>query len=406
MKKIILTLLFILILPCNAQEEIALEDSYVIDESVLDTPFLESEVEKNDIPDISTPPEITTENTKLFDKISKNLKDVYELQIESNDVPSCLLKEQLTHKFKKGPIESIHYWTGLKFNIAETIEKNDSDTNFNIGFVNLFLDGKFKGGKENFRIMLDPTHRNNHEFMQYLFQDVYIDSQRIPHHRILVGNSRPGVGHEGASSSYTLPLASRSQIARNFGTARKLGVRVMGNYSLVDYDLGGYSSGTYFTDFFPGGEFDGWVNIKPLGKTNGKYGKLTLGGGITAGSRNSKDFLVSSAYIGYEYKKLWFKAEYANADGSNGYTGFSSKKRQGWNATVGYRINKKLELIARYDEFDPDKKISHNNIREYTAGITYYIKAQALKVFLNYVFCQNSSSTDSHRIILGTQIAL
>ena len=57
----------------------------------------------------------------------------------------------------------------------------------------------------------------------------------------------------------------------------------MGNYDFVDYDLGGFSSGTYFSDFFPGAEFDGWVNIKPLAKTKGKYGILKIGGGIATG---------------------------------------------------------------------------------------------------------------------------
>ena len=100
------------------------------------------------------------------------------------------------------------------------------------------------------------------------------------------------------------------------------------------------------------------------------------------------------------------RAEYANADGSNGGDGLTNKKRQGWYVTLGYRITKKLEAILRYDEFDPDKKISNNNKREYTAGINYYIKGQALKLILNYVYCQNSSAPDSHRIIIGSQIAL
>jgi hypothetical protein len=222
----------------------------------------------------------------------------------------------------------------------------------------------------------------------------------------LVGNSRPSVGYEGAGSAYTLPFANRSQIARNFGTVRKLGIRVMGNYKYVDYDLGGFSSGTYFSDFFPGGEFDGWVNIKPLAKTNGKYGILKIGGGIATGKRDSIGFTVTSAYVGYEYKKFRIKGEFANANGSNGLSGLTNKHRQGWTVTAYYLINKKLEAIVRYDEFDPDKSIDNNNRREYTAGLSWYIKGQALKLMLNYVFCQNQSAKDSHRIILGAQIAL
>lgn len=420
MKNFLFTFIFILLFSLPAicddvvlleenvtiEEKLELDDSLVPDESILDKEEIHSipeDTEIREIPDISKPPEFETYTFK--EKISKEFNDVYKLKIENTRVPSCLLKEQLTKKFD-GPVESIHIWTGLKMNMSEDIQQDDTDTTFRMSVINSFIDGKFKGGKENFRIMLDPTPQNDRPFMQHLFQDLYVDTKRIPNHRILIGNSRPSVGYEGAGSAYTLPFASRSQIARNFGTVRKLGVRVMGNYPFVDYDLGGFSSGTYFSDFFPGGEFDGWVNIKPLAKTNGKYGILKIGGGIATGKRNSTDFTVCSTYVGYEYKKFRLKAEFANADGSNGLSGLTNKQRQGWTVTAYYLINKKLEAIVRYDEFDPDKNISNNNKREYTAGLSWYIKGQALKLILNYVFCQNQAASDSHRIILGAQIAL
>ncbi len=320
---------------------------------------------------------------------------------------SPLFKEQLTHNFEKGPLENIHLWGVVQTNMTTTIpEAGDTDTLFKAGLVNVLLDGKLKGNKENFFVMFDVTPQNNRGFMQQFVQDVFIETNRIPHHKILVGNSRPGVGIEGAQSPYTLPLAARSQISRNLANARKFGVRVRGNYSFADYDFGGYSSDTYFSSFFPGAEFNGWVNFKPLAKTNNKFGQINLGGGIATGARNSTEFMVSGAHLGYEYKNLWTRAEYANADGSNGGDGLTNKKRQGWYVTLGYRITKKLELILRYDDFDPNKNIAHNNQREYTAGMNYYVKGQALKLILNYVYCQNQNKIDSHRIIVGTQIAL
>lgn len=421
MKKILFTLILIFasFSPAFAEEEIWLEresllaesseeDVLVPDESVLETPFFESEVKKVDIPDISKPQDIQTENTGIVDKFHSAIQDVYKLRIEDTRVPASLFKEYTTQYIERGPLESVHYWAGFKLDNTVNISGDDgsADEAFRVSLINFFIDGNFKGGKESFRIMLDPTPNPSESFMQHLFQDLYIDSRRIPHHRILVGHSRPGVGYEGAGSAFTLPFAARSQISRNFGTVRKLGVRVMGNYSLLDYDLGGYSSGTNFSSFFPGAEFDGWVNFKPLGKTDGKYGRLTLGGGIAAGQRDSRDFTVCGAYVGYDYKRFWVKAEFANADGSNGLSGFTTKQRQGWYVTLGYRLTNKIEVLARYDEFDPDKNVRNNNIREYTAGLNYFIKGQALKVFLNYVFCQNPSASDSHRIVLGMQIAL
>lgn len=344
----------------------------------------------------------------LFNAIKQTAKDVYNLEIERTDIPSALLKDQLTHHFEKGPLDNIHVWSAIQMNFSSDFkEKGNYDSKFDVGLINIIIDGQFKGKKENFRIMLDPTHRHTHpDFMQPFFQDLYIESKRIPHTSILVGNSRPGVGIEGAQSPYTLAFANRSQISRNLANIRKFGLRVRGDYSLMDYDMGIYSSSTNFTSFFPGHEFDAWMNIKPLGKTNGKYGKLVTGGGLQSGEKHGTNYFLSGAYAGYEYKKFWTKFEYARANGSNGGSGLTNKHSQGLFVTTGYHLTKKLELLARFDQFDPDRTIKNNNQREYTAGINYYIKGQALKLILNYIYCQNDSKPDSHKILLGTQIVL
>ena len=407
MKRLLLIFTLILLpLSVFAQEEIILDKT---DESTHQTrtPSLDIGIEKSDLPDISVPQPIETEHTKFIDELKSAAKNVYELQIENTDVPSSLFEEMLTFNIEKGPIESVHLWNVIQMRYdGNILQSGDMTNSFKVGLINTLIDGKFRNGKESFRIMLDTTPQNDHTFMQHLVQDAYIESRRIPNHRILIGNSRPKVGYEGSASSFTLPFINRSQISRNFGTVRKTGVRIIGDYSLLDYDFGGYSSATYFTEFLPGGEFDGWINFKPLGKTDGKYGRLDIGGGIVAGSRDSDNFFVTSAYLGYKYKKLWMKAEWAHANGSNGLTGFSRKHRHGYYITLGYKITKKLEAVVRYDDFNPDENINDNNTREYSAGINYYIKGQALKLILNYVFCQNQAGRDSHRILFGTQIAI
>ena len=90
---------------------------------------------------------------------------------------------------------------------------------------------------------------------------------------------------------------------------------------------------------------------------------------------------------------------------SNG-TRVSTDKADGFAYTLGYKVHPRLQLIARYDQFDPNRDVSNNTRREYTAGINYFIKGQALRLILNYVFCDNQDREDSHRIILGTQILL
>ena len=141
-----------------------------------------------------------------------------------------------------------------------------------------------------------------------------------------------------------------------------------------------------------------------MGKTDGKYGTLVLGGGLNAG-HNDTDYTVGGAYASYRYKKFMANFEYAIADGYNG-TYRSTDKAEGFYTTIGYRITQKLHILARYDQFDPNRDIANNKSREYSVGLNYFIKGQALRLILNYVFCDNENTEDSHRIILGTQIVL
>ena len=103
---------------------------------------------------------------------------------------------------------------------------------------------------------------------------------------------------------------------------------------------------------------------------------------------------------------MYANFEWGKADGYNGARGLFDKKAEGFYTTLGYKITPKIQLVGRYDQFRPNLDISNNTQREYSAGINWFIKGQALKLILDYVFCQNDSKPDSHRIILGTQLML
>ena len=375
--------------------------SEISDTNLYETPvFLE---EKQDNPIVRK----NSENIKFHSYVAKTFQDIYELEVENTKMVPTLLEKPLTWNINKGPVNKIHLWGGIQTNMDSHFRQGgNTDVTYRVNLVNPIFDVQLNDGKEDFRLMLNVTQPSEQPYMKYLLQDLYIQTHRIQNHRILFGNFRPGVGIEGEQSPYTLPLWTRSQISRNFSAVRKVGLRVKGNYSFVDYDLGGYSSDTYFSEFMPGAEFNGWVNVKPLAKMDEKYGQLVTGAGISTGERHNVNYLVNSAYLGYEYKKMWLRTEYANADGSNGATGLTAKHREGWHTTLGYHLTKKIELVARYDELNQDKKVSHNNRREYTAGVNYYLKGQALKLVLNYIYSQTQNKLDSHRFLVGTQIIL
>lgn len=364
---------------------------------------IENNIQNTD--NISTP---LTLQSGILNSIKKTADSVYNLQVSNLEAVSPLLTEQMTAHFENGPIESLHTWAAFQnnFDIMMAEGNDNSYAKYDLNLVNVLFDAKSRSEQDAFRIMLSPTHQHARPFMQQLFQDVYYETKRIPHHSILIGNSRVGTGLEGVQSSYTLPFLNRAQISRNLSNIRKVGMRVRGNFKYADYDIGTYSSDTYFSEFIPGAEFNSWINLKPLADFSNKYGKLTAGSGFSAGKRHATDYFVYGAGLQYNYKRLWTRAEYALSDGSNGASGLTSKRRQGWYVTLGYRLTKKAEWLVRYDEFDPDKSIGGNNRREYTTGINYYLKGQALKFVLNYIYCQNESANNSHRILIGAQLAL
>lgn len=352
---------------------------------------------------------VISDDEWFFDMGGKTLQEkIAEIRAkEVNDISKShyLLEEILTKKFDKSPVKTMHVFGYYRTNLEYDMQSDDNDLRYNFNDIDVGINGKFRDGKTYYEARLRFTPQDNYDFLNFMPSNMYIANTSIPHHTIIIGNSRTPTGYEGAKSSTVIPLIARSQISRNFGNTRQLGVRVKGNYKLVEYDLGGFSSDTYFRQFFPGTEFAGWVSLKPLAKTNGKFGRLKIGTGLTTG-QNDIDYTILGAYASYEYKKLYANFEWGKANGYNGARGLSSNKAEGLYTTLAYRITPKIQILGRYDEYQPNKDYSDEIKREYSAGVNYYLKGQAVKLMLNYVFCQNDTSKDSHRIILGTQLLL
>ena len=409
-KKILLVILatiFIASAPVMAAKKNNAKPVEQLEEVVLETP--EESVESSEVPQAVS---VTEQRAPEAKTLKEKLQDVYHLEVYKYDKPTYLLEDVFTHKFDEDSImDRTQLWAGYNGDIGllfndDGMSHEHTTNHYDINTINVGYDGFLKNNNADFRVMINIAPFSSRNVIQNLFADMYIATNKIPHHRVLVGHSRPPVGLEGAYGPFVLPFLARSQISRNFGTVRKLGARISGNYSLMDYDFGVYSSDTYFQEFFPGAEFIGRVDFKPLGKTDGRYGKLLFGGSMDAGHRDN-NFCVVGAHVQYDYKRFMANFEWAQANGYNGPSGHSTDKHaSGFYTTLGYMLTKKLQLIARYDQFDPDRNIDHNNKREYSVGLNYFIKGQGLRLILNYIFCDNDRGKDSHRIMLGTQILL
>ena len=356
--------------------------------------------------------EDNTEQDKVIEVIQHphetmkdKIHDVLNLQVSDNEHVEYLLDNIMNKKFEKGPFDNIGVWGLWRGGLKESFANGDNDTKIHYNILETRLHGTFSNHKTSFVITTRYLPQNEFSFMQNLFSDTFIRHRFSKKAVLTIGNTRTHTGEEGSWSELLIPFYTRSQISNKFGNIRKLGVRLSGETKYVDYDVAGNTSGTYFTSFFPGAEFCGWVNFKPLAGTSGKYGSLKIGGGITAGRRHF-NYNNVGAYVAYRYKKFKVDFECANGDGYNGRLGFAKTHARGYYTTLYYDIHRKLQLVARYDSFTPNCHDSSHQTREYSAGCNYFIKGQALKLMLNYVFHEDSIAGNAHRIVIGTQVVL
>ena len=228
---------------------------------------------------------------------------ILKTKITRTDIPSFLLKDELTFDFNKGPVKEVELFAGHRGTISSIFRPHNYSTVYDDLTTEFGFFGKSRNEKIDFRFSILPIVRHGN-YLDNMWGDIYIVDNHIKNHKILVGRSRGQVGIEGGSSTYTLPFVNRSQIARNFGNLRTTAVKVIGNYEYVDYSLSLGSSGRHLTSGMPGVDFIGWVNIKPFGSKDGKLGRLTVGGGLNSG-HNRFNYNVGTVYVGYKHKRLW-----------------------------------------------------------------------------------------------------
>lgn len=332
-------------------------------------------------------------------------------------VPSTkgLLEDTMKMTFTKGPVEYISPWVDFNGSFSNIWSGADyKNSTYNINFQDVGFNGKFRtkddpksGKKTLFRLMYNTGKLvPGYSYMEGFMADNYIMRYWSKDDQVLAGYARAAVGIEGGESPFTIPFFNRSQISRTYGNVRTLGIKAQGNHKYYDYSAGIFSSGRFFQQWFPGPEFVGLFSVKPLAFANGKYGNLIMGGSLNSGSGAIDRYSVTGVHAIYDYKRLKITTEYAKAEGSNGSTGYTGNASEGFYGTVAYRITPRLQILGRYDKFDPNRNAVNDVRTEYTAGLNYFIRGQALKLMLNYTYYTVENGLYGSRIMAGTQIIL
>ncbi|MBQ2645156.1 hypothetical protein IJG14_06270 [bacterium] len=353
------------------------------------------------IQESDNPIELNIEKNSIQDKIFEPKKDkkYSKKRIGEPTGTAFDLFRSSGYTFESGPIKNqkfrYFFHGGNLFNakVHEDLSSNLSIAANEFQSETLFADNKTRLLWA-FNFSRETNYDNNFfEKISFLFLERKINDNQV----LMLGEMRTPNGIEGGSPSSSLKLVARSQIARNYGNYVSNGIRNIGKYKYLDYDIGIFDGSRFFNNNFKGYEFTGLASIKPLSKFDGKYGDLKIGGSIDVG-KSENAFSVVGGHAIYNYKKLYADFEYMYANGSSGIY-YGQGRSHGLYSTLGYFITPKLELLARYDFFQnlENDKVS----QEYTAGLTYYFHPR-VKLMLNYIYAMNDTSSEpSHKFYIG-----
>ncbi len=308
--------------------------------------------------------------------------------------------------FKNGILNEISPVLNFRGRYEADIE--DSKSNYTYPFV---IEGgvelKFDESKNKIRVISNFTRDVDNLDNKFLgkLSDVYFERQIDENHKITIGNSRVAAGLEGSKSSYNLTFPKRAQLGSNLGNSRALGVKFKGENEKFDYIIGAYSSTRYMQDITDGAEFSGLICYKPFHNKEHILEDIKLGAGVDTGV-NGNWYTVSSAFMEWRYKKFLLNAEYAYADGSNSKQ-YNPDKQAGFYTTAVYDLNDKFQLAGRYDVFDYDTKEANDTVKQYSAGLNYFVFKNRLKFNVSYIYTQRpGTDNNSNSVYFATQVML
>ena len=243
---------------------------------------------------------------------------------------------------------------------------------------------------------------SNH-FTQKL-RRVYVSHKITDNQKIVFGQyTRLPSTYDGSRGIYMQDTVEKTQLGRTFGNTMSVGVRNLGSYKYVDYDIGIYDSTRFMQQFGKGMNFTGHIMFKPFANCSQKTGELKIGTSYNIG-KNNISYNQYSFFAGYDKKKLHAKIEYAAADGYNGIYE-SRNSAEGFYATLAYDLTSKLTMLARYDVFDYNTHKSNDTKNEYTVGITYH-PFENIKFLINYVNASGKNQPTSNAILFATRFIL
>ena len=120
------------------------------------------------------------------------------------------------------------------------------------------------------------------------------------------------------------------------------------------------------------------------------------------------DRMLLGADFQIDIKKFMIAGEYINGEYTGTFTSLNNDsilqdiKAKGFHLTTGYMIHKKVQLLARWDNFDTDRR---ENSNWFIAGINSW-PTQATEFQVNYVINSDEPAFKYNQLLINVQIVL
>lgn len=337
--------------------------------------------------------ELNGEIQKLLGRVTNLELSVTELKGRVSNVEESGKKNW---KFNYG--ENFKVTGGLQANYYANFQRgaNPVPDNFSIPYGEITFSGKINE-KFDYMARTIPTRQfGGNASKNAIFDDLYIGTNIIPKHYISVGQVRVPFGMEAPMNSLDIDFIEYSQMARNviIGNNQQFdtGIKADGDFDFVNYKIGAFNgAGQTAAQGNRNMTLVAQANLKPFYSVP-KLGNLLIGGSFLSGDRTGSKRHGYGAHASYNLGKLILKSELMNFNKANGYN-FDAK----------YQLTDKLQLLGRWDLYDPNIREGADKTTEYILGINYAL-AENLLLMINYGFADRQESKDSHRLGILKQV--
>lgn len=201
-------------------------------------------------------------------------------------------------------------------------------------------------------------------------------------------------------------LVSRSKDVIGNSNGRDIGAQLSGSFLkvndlyLFDYAVGVFNGAGYdvTTDNNNHKDFSGRLGIHPI-KNLDFGGSLYRGQGIPTGGTKSQTRNRYGFDGRYVVGGLSLTAEYIHGTDA-------AIQKDGWYAQAGYFVwPKRIQLVAKYDTFDPNKIITTDRQNVYTGGVNFVFN-QWTKLAVDYLYKHEETAVQVKNNIFEAQLQI